>query len=185
MKNTNGITGKIIPIVDLGRQYRSIKNEIDKAVQEVFKSNWFILGKQVELFEKEFALYCGTKFAIGVGSGTEALHLSLMALGIVSGDEVITVPNTAAFTVSAISFANAKPVFADIDPDYYTINTEKIENLITSKTKVILPVHLYGQSADMDKILEIAKKCNLKIIEDACQAHGAEYKGEKQEQLVI
>jgi dTDP-4-amino-4,6-dideoxygalactose transaminase len=179
MKKTNSIIGKIIPIVSLEKQYLSIKNEIDNAIRDVFESNQFILGRQVELFEKEFASYCGTKFAVGVGSGTEALHLSLIALGIGSGDEVITVSNTAVFTVSAISFANAEPVFVDIDSRYYTINPGKIEKAITSKTKVILPVHLYGQCADMDKILEIAQKYNLKILEDACQAHGAEYKGKK------
>ncbi len=169
----------MIPIVDLKRQYEMIKREIDTAIAEVFNSNWFILGKQVESFEQEFADFCGVKFAIGVGSGTEALHLALVALGVKLGDEVITVSNTAVFTVSAISFANAKPVFSDIDSQYYTMDPTRIEDTITGKTKVILPVHLYGQPCDMDRILQIAKKHNLKVIEDACQAHGAEYKGRK------
>jgi len=169
----------MIPIVDLKQQYQKIKEEIDKAIRNVFDNNIFILGEQVKTFEIEFAKYTNTKFAVAVGSGTEALHLALVSLGIKAGDEVITVPNTAVFTVSAISFANAKPVFVDIDPQTYAIDPTKIEDAITTKTKVILPVHLYGQCADMDKILEIAKKYNLKVIEDACQAHGAEYKNKK------
>jgi len=169
----------MIPIVDLKRQYKAIKSEVDSVIAEVINSSWFILGEQVEKFEKEFADFSGTKYAVGVGSGTEALHLALVALGVKSSDEVITVPNTAIFTVSAISFANAEPVFVDIDPQYYTIDPAKIEKAITKKTKVILPVHLYGQCADMDAILEIAKKYNLRVVEDTCQAHGAEYKGKK------
>jgi len=169
----------MIPIVDLKRQYKAIKSEVDSVIAEVINSSWFILGEQVEKFEKEFANFSGAKYAVGVGSGTEALHLALVALGVKSSDEVITVPNTAIFTVSAISFANAKPIFVDIDQQYYTIDPAKIEDAITEKTKVILPVHLYGQCAHMDKILEIAKKHKLKVIEDACQAHGAEYEGKK------
>ena len=169
----------MITIVDLKRQYKTIKTEIDATITEVFNNSWFILGKQVEAFEQEFADFCGVKYAVGVGSGTEALHLALVALGVRSGDEVITVPNTAVFTVSAISFANAKPIFVDIDAHYYTMDPAKIEDAITEKTKVILPVHLYGQCADMDEILQIARKHNLRVIEDACQAHGAGYKGKK------
>jgi len=169
----------MIPIVDLKKQYETIKTEIDTAITEVFKSGWFILGRQVELFEQELAKYCGVKYAVGVGSGTEALHLALVSLGVKSGDEVVTVSNTAVFTVSAISFANARPVFVDIDPRYYTMDPAKIEKAITTKTKVILPVHLYGQCADMDPIREVAKRYSLKVVEDACQAHGAEYKGRK------
>jgi len=169
----------MIPIVDLKRQYEMMKDEINTAIAEVLNNSWFILGKQVEAFEQEFADFCGTKFAVGVGSGTEAIHLALVSLGVHSGDEVITVPNTAVFTVSAISFANGEPVFVDIDPQTYTIDPTKIENAITTRTKVILPVHLYGQCADMGRILEIARKYNLKVIEDACQAHGAEYNTKK------
>ncbi len=169
----------MIPIVDLKRQYKAIKSEVDSAIAEVINSGRFILGEQVEKFEKEFANSSGTKYAVGVGSGTEALHLALVALGVKSSDEVITVPNTAIFTVSAISFANAKPVFVDIDSQYYTMDPAKIEKAVTKKTKVILPVHLYGQYANMDPILEIAKKYNLRVVEDTCQAHGAEYKGKK------
>jgi len=170
---------KMIPFGDLKRQYVSIKGEVDAAVAKVFDDGWFILGKQGEEFEKEFAKYNGCKYAVGVGSGTEALHLSLIASGIGAGDEVLTVSNTAAFTVSAISFANAKPVFVDVDKDFYTIATDDIERHITKKTKAIIPVHLYGQSADMGPIIEIAKKHGLKVIEDACQAHGTEYKGQQ------
>lgn len=168
-----------IPIFELSRQYKEIQDKIDKAIRDVFNSGWFILGRQVESFEKEFAYYCGTKYSIGVGNGTDALHLSLVAAGVKFGDEVITVPNTAVFTVSAISAAGARPVFVDIDPRYYTMAPDKIEAAVTAKTKAIIPVHLYGQCADMYPIREIARKHNLIIIEDACQAHGAEYHGKK------
>lgn len=164
---------------DLRRQYFSIKEEIDEAISKVLEKGWYILGENVESFEKEFAAYCGAEFAIGVGSGTEALHLALLACGVQPADEVITVPNTAIPTISAISFANATPIFVDIDPQSYTMNPSKIEERITRKTKVILPVHLYGHPADMDPILEIARHYNLKVIEDAAQAHGAKYKSEQ------
>jgi dTDP-4-amino-4,6-dideoxygalactose transaminase len=166
-----------IPFGDLKRQYISIKDEIDEAIRKVLNRGSFILGENVESFEREFSNFCGAKFGIGVGSGTEALHLSLVSCGVQAGDEVITVANTAVPTVSAISFANATPVFVDIDPESYNINPSKIEEKISKKTKVILPVHLYGQPADMDSILEVAKRHKLKVIEDACHAHGAEYKG--------
>lgn len=169
----------MIPFVNLKEQYYSIKNEVDKAIREVLEGGWFILGKNVEKFEKEFADYCGVKFAVGVGSGTEALHLALLACGIGQQDEVITVPNTAVPTICAIASANARPVFVDIDPESYTIDISKIKKEITPRTKVILPVHLYGHPADMDPIMEIAKKYNLKVIEDASHAHGAEYKNKK------
>ena len=145
----------------------------------MLNSSWFILGKNVAAFEKEFAAYLGAKYAIGVSSGTEAIHLTLRACGIQSGDEVITVANTAVPTVCGITSAGVKPVFVDIDPETYNMDPGQIENIISPRTKAILPVHLYGQSADMDPILQIAKKHNLKVIEDACQAHGAEYKGKK------
>ncbi len=169
----------MIPFVNLKKQYYSIKDQIDKAIKEVLEGGWFILGQNVNEFEKEFASYCGVKFGVGVGSGTEALHLALLAYGIGQGDEVITVPNTAVPTICAISSANAKPVFVDIEPDTYSIDVSKIEEKITHKTKAILPVHLYGHPADMDPIMEIAKKYSLKVIEDASHAHGAEYKSKK------
>jgi len=169
----------MIPIFDAKRQYQAIKREIDEAIKRTIDSGWFILGENLRNFEKAFADYLGAKFAVGVGSGTEALHLALVAAGVKAGDEVITVANTAVPTISAISFANAKPVFVEIDPDFYTMDPQHIESKITEKTKAIIPVHLYGQSADMDPILAVAKKHGLKVIEDACQAHGTEYKGKK------
>jgi dTDP-4-amino-4,6-dideoxygalactose transaminase len=168
-----------IPLVDLVRQYHSIKEEIDEAILRVLESGSFILGENVKLFEKEFASYCGVKYGIGVASGSDALMLSLRALGISRGDEVITVANTFVSTVDAILHCQAKPILVDIDPETYTIDTSKIEERITSKTKAIIPVHLYGHPADMDPIIEIAEKHGLYIVEDACQAHGAEYKGKR------
>ena len=169
-----------ISLVDLKRQYNSIKDEVNTKINEVLQNTYFILGENTEAFEEEFANYCGVKHAIGVASGSDALTLSLKALGIEEGDEVITVPNTFIATVDAISRNGAKPVFVDIDLETYNINVAKIEEKITDKTKAIIPVHLYGQPADMDAIIKIAKKkYDLKIIEDACQAHGAEYKGKK------
>jgi len=168
-----------VPFLDLKRQYSSLKDEIDAAIKDSIDNCGFILGKHVTEFEKNFAKFCNVKFCVGVNSGTSALRLALMATGIKSGDEVITAPNTFIATAEAISHVNAKPVFVDIDTDSYNFDVTKIEKAITKKTKAIIPVHLYGQPADMDPILEIAKKRNLKIIEDACQAHGAEYKGKK------
>lgn len=169
----------MIPISDLKRQYQSIKLEIDDAIKRVFSDSWFILGKQVEEFETEFAAYNGSKYAVAVGSGTEALHLALAACGIGNGDEVITVPNTAVFTVSAISFAGAKPVFVDIDGENYLMDTGKLVKAITKRTRAIIPVHLYGQCANMPEIMRIAKIHKLKVVEDACQAHGASFKNKK------
>lgn len=180
----------MIPFVDLSAQYQTIKKEIDHVISSVLKRGWFILGEELSSFEKEFAEYCGTKYGVGVGSGTEALHLSLLACGVKPDDEVITVPNTAVPTVSAISFANAKPIFVDIDSKTFTIDPNNLEDYLrkrfshndsrsTKNLKAIIPVHLYGHPADMDPILEVARKYGLKVIEDACQAHGAEYKGKK------
>ena len=166
-----------IPILDLRAQYKSIKTEIDAAVKRVIDSQHFILGPEVEAFEKEVAVYCGTKYAVGVASGTDALILALKALGIGTGDEVITTPFTFFATAESISLVGAKPVFVDIDPKTYCINPELIEDKITKNTKAIIPVHLFGQCADMDRILEIARINNLKVIEDAAQAMGATYKG--------
>jgi dTDP-4-amino-4,6-dideoxygalactose transaminase len=168
-----------IPFVDLKAQYHSIKPEIDAAAIRVFESTQFVLGAEVAAFEKEFAAYCGVENAMGVNSGTSALHLALLAAGIGAGDEVITIPFTFVATVAAICYTGATPVFVDIDPRSFTMDPTKLEAAITSKTKAIMPVHLYGQCADMDPILAIAKKHNLVVIEDAAQAHGAEYKGRK------
>ncbi len=166
-----------ISFVDLKRQYDSIKDELNVKINEVLNNTQFILGENVKSFEEEFAEYCDTKYAVGVASGTDALTLSLATLGIGEGDEVITVPNTFIATVDAISKNNARPVFVDIDPETYNIDVNKIEEKISERTKAIMPVHLYGQPADMDPILEIAEEHNIGVIEDACQAHGAEYKG--------
>ncbi len=166
-----------IPVFDLKRQYMYLKAELDGAFTNVFDSGNFVLGKNVRLFEEEFANYLDARFSVGVGSGTEALHLSLKACNIGHGDEVITVPNTAVPTISAISSAGARPVLVDVTPDTYTIDTKKIEKEITNKTKAILPVHMYGHSAEMEQIMKLAEAYNLRIIEDACQAHGARYNG--------
>ncbi len=168
-----------IPLVDLKKQYFSIKDEIDLAVKRVLESGHFILGNEVLSLEREVAEYIGVKHAIGVASGTDALHLSLLACGIGEGDEVITTPFSFIATAEAISYCGAKPVFVDIDINSYNIDPAKIEDKITKKTKAIIPVHMYGYTAEMDKILEIAKKYNLKVIEDCAQAFGAEYKSKK------
>jgi dTDP-4-amino-4,6-dideoxygalactose transaminase len=170
---------QLIPLVDLKRQYLTIKDEIDLAIKKVVESGHFILGNEVSSLEKEVAEYIGVNHAIGVASGTDALHLSLLACGIGEGDEVITTPFTFIATAEAISYCGAKPVFVDINNDSYNINPSKIEARITKNTKAIIPVHMYGRAAEMDEILKIAKKYNLKIIEDCAQAFGAEYKGKK------
>ena len=168
-----------IPLVDLKAQYNSMKDEIDAAIQRVVRSGQFVLGPEVKAFEEEMAVYCGTKFAVGVASGTDALQLALLAYGIKPGDEVITTPFTFIATAESIAKCGAKPVFVDIDPRTYNIDPAQIEPKITSKTRAILPVHLYGQPAAMERILELAQKHNLKIIEDCAQALGAEYKARK------
>lgn len=169
----------MIPLVDLKKQYQSIKAEIDGAIADVVESCQFILGEKVEAFEADFAAYCQARFALGVNSGTSALHLVLLAAGVGPGDEVITVSYTFVATVAAICYTGAKPVFVDIDPCTCTIDPAKIEAAITPKTKVIMPVHLYGRCADMDPIIEIARQHKLIVIEDAAQAHGAEYRGRR------
>jgi len=168
-----------ISLSDLKSQYQSIKKEIDKKILEVLKNSEFILGENVKKFEEEFAKFCGVKYGIGVGNGTDALYLTLRACGIKEGDEVITAPNTFIATVEAITLNGAKPVFVDINPVTQNINAAKIEKAITKKTKAIIPVHLFGQPAEMDLIIKIAKKYNLLVIEDAAQAHGAKYKGKR------
>jgi dTDP-4-amino-4,6-dideoxygalactose transaminase len=169
----------MIPFVDLKAQYTSIKDEINSAVLKVLESTQFVLGDEVANLEKEFSDYCGADCGIAVNTGTSALHLALLAAGVGPGDEVITVPFTFVATVAAIYYTGATPVFVDIDPVSYTIDTTQIEKAITERTKAILPVHLYGQAADMEPILEIARRHNLVVIEDAAQAHGAEYKGQR------
>jgi dTDP-4-amino-4,6-dideoxygalactose transaminase len=169
----------MIPLVDLKSQYRSIKGEIDGAIREVVESCQFILGPKVEAFEADFAAYCQSRFAFGMNSGTSALHLALLAAGVGPGDEVITVSYTFVATVAGILYTGAAPVFVDIDPLTCNIDVRKIEAAITPKTKVIMPVHLYGTCADMDPILELARRHKLIVIEDAAQAHGAEYKGRR------
>jgi dTDP-4-amino-4,6-dideoxygalactose transaminase len=169
----------VIPHLDLKAQYRTIKTEIDQAIAEVLESGQFILGREVAAFEEEFASYCGGGQAIGANSGTSALHLALLAAGVGPGDEVITTPYTFAATVAAIQYAGAVPVYVDIDPLAFTLDAGLLEAAITTRTKAILPVHLYGQPADMDPILEVARRHGLVVIEDAAQAHGAEYKGRR------
>lgn len=168
-----------VPFIDLKAQYEFIKSEIDDAIRQVIDSCGFAGGPFVEKFEKAFAKFCGCECTIGVGSGTEALWLSLLALGIGPGDEVITVPNTFIATAEAISMCGAIPVFVDINDATYNMDTRQLEKAITSNTKAIIPVHLYGQMADMNPIMELANQYKLFVIEDACQAHGAEYNGQK------
>src|SRR4051812_33553284 len=168
-----------VPFVDLKQQYLSIKDEILPAIANVLESTQFVLGKEVVAFEKEFAEFCSSQQGIAVNTGTSALHVALLAAGIGPGDEVITVPCTFVATVAAIVYAGATPVFVDVDPVTYTMDPSQIEAAITPKTKAIIPVHLYGNPADMDPIIEIARKHGLTVIEDACQAHGAEYKGRR------
>jgi len=168
-----------VPFVDLKAQYLSIKPEVDAAIQHILDSTQFVLGAEVASFEKEFAAYVGAEHCMGVNNGTSALHLAMLAADIGKGDEVITTPFTFVASVAAIWYAGAKPVFVDIDPKTYLIDPAKIEAAITPKTKAILPVHLYGQACDMDAIMGVAKKHNLIVIEDACQAHGAEWNGKR------
>lgn len=167
----------MILFINFKRKYKIYKKEINQALEKVFKRGWFILGPEVEKFEKNFAQYLRIKHIIGVGSGTDAIFLALKALGIGQGDEVITVANTAVPTISAIRMTGARPVFVDINEETFNINATLIEEKISPKTKVILPVHLYGYPSNMGEIMKIAKKYNLKVVEDVCQAHGARYKG--------
>jgi len=168
-----------VPLLDLKAQYRSIKAEVDAAVAAVFESQYFILGPTVQACEKDLAAYCGCSHAVGISSGTDALLISLMAEDIGPGDEVITTPYSFFATAGSIARLGAKPVFVDIDPVTFNINPALIEAAITPRTKAIMPVHLFGQVADMDPIMAIAKKHNLVVVEDACQAIGAEYKGRR------
>jgi dTDP-4-amino-4,6-dideoxygalactose transaminase len=167
----------MIPYCDLRAQYKSIKPEIDQAVSRVLESAEFVLGSEVEAFEQEFATYVGANHAVAMNSGTSALHLALLAAGVGPGTEVITVPFTFVATVAAIVYTGATPVFVDVTPDSLTMDPAQVEAAITPRTRAILPVHLYGQPADLDPLLAIARRHGLRLIEDACQAHGAEYKG--------
>jgi dTDP-4-amino-4,6-dideoxygalactose transaminase len=164
-----------VPFLDLVGQYHAIKAEIGEAVERVLESGQYVLGDEVACFEKEFAAASGADFGIAVNSGTSALHLAFLAAGIGPGDEVITVPLTFVATVAAVRYTGARPVYVDIDPRTYTMDPAKIEAAITPRTKAIAPVHLYGQPADMDPILEIARRHRLVVVEDAAQAHGARY----------
>ena len=186
-----------IPFIDLKAQLRNIYGEIEEAIKEVVSSTSFVLGDKVKEFESKLAIYCGTKYCIGVNSGTDALVLSLRALGIGYGDEVITVPNTFIATAAAISLTGAYPQFVDIHPDYYTMSPERLEEFLKKRAvydksqdcyvddttgkriRAVIPVHLYGQPCDMDSILQISREYHLKAVEDACQAHGARYKGRR------
>jgi dTDP-4-amino-4,6-dideoxygalactose transaminase len=168
-----------VPYLDLRAQYHSIKTEIDAAVLRVLESTQYTLGDEVAAFERSFAGYCGAAEGVGVNSGTSALHLALLAAGVGPGDEVITVPFTFVATVSAIVYTGARPVLIDIEPDFYTMDPARLEAAITPRTKAIVPVHLYGQPADMDPILRIAAARGIPVIEDAAQAHGAEYNGRR------
>lgn len=169
----------MIPFADLRAQYYGIKAEIDAAIAGVLESSQFALGSEVAAFEKEFAAYCSGGECVGVNSGTSALHLALLAAGVGPGDEVITTPFTFVATVAAIEYTGATPVYVDIDPESYNLDPGRLDSAITARTKVILPVHLYGQPADMDPILYVARARGIIVIEDAAQAHGAEYKGRR------
>lgn len=169
----------MIPFLDLKAQHAAIRHELNEAIDRVFESSQFVLGREVEQFEQEFARYCGVRHAAGVNTGTSALHLAMLAAGIGPGDEVITVPFTFVATVAAVRYTGATPVLVDVDPQTLTMDVDRIEAAITPKTRAILPVHLYGQMAEMDRIMAIARRHGLLVIEDACQAHGAEYHGRR------
>lgn len=169
----------IIPFVDLKIQYQSIQEEIKTEIEKVFKQTNFILGEPVSKFEEAFARFCDSKYCVGVASGTDALHLALRVLGIREGDEVITAANTYVATVLAVSYVGARPVLVDADPKTYNMDLDKLEEKITPKTKAIIPVHLYGRPVNMERLMTIADKHNLKIVEDACQSHGAVWEGKK------
>ena len=168
-----------VPYLDLKAQYSALKGELDEAMSQVISKTAFAGGPYVAAFEEEFAAYCQCSFAAGVSSGTNAIHLALLALSIGPGDEVITAANTFIATAEAISHCGATPVFADCDPETYNLDPKLAEAAITSRTKAIIPVHLFGQTADMDAFLALGKKYSLHIVEDASQAHGAEYKGRR------
>jgi dTDP-4-amino-4,6-dideoxygalactose transaminase len=169
----------VIPFIDLQAQYEDIKDEIQSAVNATLASGQFVLGSELAAFEEEFAAYAGARFGVGVNSGTSALHLALLAAGVGRGDEVITVSCTFVATAAAVDYTGARPVFVDVDPATLTMDPRRVEAAITDRTKAILPVHLHGHPADLDPIMEIARRRGLVVIEDAAQAHGAEYKGRR------
>ncbi len=169
----------MIPFLDLKAQYVTLKDELQDAVGRVLASGWYVLGPEVSAFEEAFAAYCQTKYAVGVNSGTSALHLALLAAGVGPGDEVITVSHTFVATVAAIVYTGARPVLVDIDPERFTMDPEALARALTPRTRAVIPVHLYGQPAEMDPILRIASEHGLVVIEDAAQAHGAMYKGRR------
>jgi dTDP-4-amino-4,6-dideoxygalactose transaminase len=168
-----------VPFLDLRSHHAPILDEINRAIREVIETSAFAGGPFAVRFEEDFAAYCDCPFAIALGSGTEALWLALLALGVGPGDDVITVPNTFMATAEAITYCGAKPIFVDVDEHTYTMDPAALGKALTARTKAIIPVHLFGQPADMDPILEFASQHGLFVIEDACQAHGAEYKGRK------
>ena len=168
-----------VPFVDLKAQYRAIKAEVDEAIARVLENASFILGPEVEAFEEAFAAYVGARYCVALNSGTAAVQLAVQALGIGPGDEVIVPANTFFATAEAVSTAGARPVFVDVDPLTYNIDAAKIEAAITPRTRAIIPVHLYGQPADLDAVFEVARRRGLAVVEDAAQAHGAEYKGHR------
>jgi dTDP-4-amino-4,6-dideoxygalactose transaminase len=168
-----------IPLVDLQAQYQTIKHEILASIEDVLEHMQLFLGPHCKAFEQEFATYCGCQYGVGLSNGTDALTLALRACGIGPGDEVITVANTFIATVEAIALVGARPVFVDIEPDTYTMNWRQLDSALTSRTRAILPVHLYGHPAEMQPIMEFAKKHGLRVIEDASQAHGAIYQGQR------
>ena len=167
----------MIPMLDLAAQYRSIKPEIDAAVVRVFESGRYVLGEEVAAFEREFAEFCGAAHAVAVNSGTSALQLALIAAGVGPGDEVVTVPFTFVATAAVIDYVGAVPVFVDIEPRTFTMNPAAVEDAITDRTRAVIPVHVFGQCADMDPIRAVAARHGLAVIEDAAQAHGARYRG--------
>ncbi|HZR05344.1 MAG TPA: DegT/DnrJ/EryC1/StrS family aminotransferase [Candidatus Udaeobacter sp.] len=168
-----------VPFLDLKAHHAPFIEKFDRAIREVIDSSAFAGGPFVEKFEEEFAAFCGSSYAIAVGNGTDALWLTLLALGIGEGDEVITVPNTFIATAEAITYCKARPVFVDVDQETFTMNPAELAKRLTERTKAIIPVHLFGQPADMDPILDFARANGLFVVEDAAQAHGAEYKGRK------
>jgi dTDP-4-amino-4,6-dideoxygalactose transaminase len=168
-----------VPFLDLTAHHQPIREQLDAAIRDVIDANAFAGGPFVASFERDFARYCGVEHAVGVGNGTDALWLSLLALGVGPGDEVVTVPSTFMATTEAISYCGAQPRFVDVDEETYTMDPSLLEKALTPRTKAIIPVHLFGQCADMDPILEIAGRHGIPVVEDACQAHGALYKGRK------
>jgi dTDP-4-amino-4,6-dideoxygalactose transaminase len=168
-----------VPFVDLRAQHDALASELHQAIADVLERSDFILGREVSLFEEEFSAYCGARWAVGVDSGTSALELALRALGVGPGDEVITAANTFVATAAAIAYTGATPVLVDVNPQTYTIDVSLAESEISSRTRAIIPVHLYGHPADMDPLMELAERHRLAVVEDACQAHGARYKGQR------